>query len=120
PAGPGEPPSLEERCHEVSAGFHATHMPHRGADWGPMLTAAGFAVEGERTLTVSIDGSRDEAIGAYARSGLERLRLSHGEPLARLTNHLPAGLLDLPPDRLAGSGLYGLLREAGITLHSAR
>lgn len=50
---------------------------------------------------------------------LERLRLSHGEPLARLTNHLPAGLLDLAHDRLAGSGLYGLLREAGITLHSA-
>ncbi|MFI9237865.1 GntR family transcriptional regulator [Streptomyces sp. NPDC053079] len=51
---------------------------------------------------------------------VERLRLSHGEPMARLTNHLPAGLLDLEDDTLEGTGLYRLMRLAGITLHSAR
>ncbi|MFF7729450.1 GntR family transcriptional regulator [Streptomyces sp. NPDC008001] len=51
---------------------------------------------------------------------VERLRLAHGEPMAHLCNHLPAGLLDAGPDRLEETGLYRLIRAAGITLHSAR
>ncbi|WP_432093034.1 GntR family transcriptional regulator [Streptomyces sp. bgisy100] len=51
---------------------------------------------------------------------VERLRLAHGEPMAHLRNHLPAGLLDLDTVRLESTGLYRLMREAGITLHSAR
>ncbi|WP_255954089.1 GntR family transcriptional regulator [Streptomyces odontomachi] len=51
---------------------------------------------------------------------VERLRLAHGEPMAYLCNHLPAGLLDLDNDRLEATGLYRLMRAAGITLHSAR
>ncbi|MEV4441982.1 GntR family transcriptional regulator [Streptomyces sp. NPDC049577] len=51
---------------------------------------------------------------------VERLRLAHGEPVARLRNHLPAGLLDLSGDPLAETGLYRLMRMAGLTLHSAR
>ncbi|MEU1312508.1 GntR family transcriptional regulator [Streptomyces cinnamoneus] len=51
---------------------------------------------------------------------VERLRLAHGEPMARLRNHLPAGLLDLDRDTLENTGLYRLMRIAGITLHSAR
>jgi DNA-binding GntR family transcriptional regulator len=51
---------------------------------------------------------------------VERLRLAHGEPMACLANHLPTGLLDLDTDRLETTGLYRLMRGAGITLHSAR
>ncbi|MFC5719213.1 GntR family transcriptional regulator [Streptomyces gamaensis] len=51
---------------------------------------------------------------------IERLRLAHGEPMAHLRNHLPAGLLDLDAAKLAETGLYRLFRAAGITLHSAR
>ncbi|MFI8519586.1 GntR family transcriptional regulator [Streptomyces sp. NPDC085481] len=53
---------------------------------------------------------------------LERLRSAHGEPMAYLRNHLPARLLDPAPDpvRLEATGLYRLLRAAGLTLHSAR
>ncbi|KNB53444.1 GntR family transcriptional regulator [Streptomyces caatingaensis] len=51
---------------------------------------------------------------------IERLRLAHGEPVAHLRNHLPSGLLDLDGDVLAETGLYRLMRTAGITLHSAR
>lgn len=51
---------------------------------------------------------------------LERLRLAHGEPMAYLRNHLPVGLLALEEDRLEATGLYRLMRAAGITLHSAR
>lgn len=49
-----------------------------------------------------------------------RLRSAHAEPIARMVNHLPVGLVDLPADALEATGLYRLMRAAGITLHSAR
>ncbi|MFE7773324.1 GntR family transcriptional regulator [Streptomyces sp. NPDC057445] len=51
---------------------------------------------------------------------VERLRYAHGEPMAHLRNHLPAGLLPLDNERLESTGLYRMMRNAGITLHSAR
>jgi len=51
---------------------------------------------------------------------LERLRFTHGQPVALLCNHLPATLLELDSDRLESTGLYRMVRTAGITLHSAR
>ncbi|MCD9877849.1 GntR family transcriptional regulator [Streptomyces guryensis] len=51
---------------------------------------------------------------------LERLRLTHGQPVALLCNFLPATLLDLDTARLEATGLYRMMRTAGITLHSAR
>ncbi|MEV6421155.1 class I SAM-dependent methyltransferase [Streptomyces sp. NPDC051662] len=71
---PEDRPGLEERAHAATDSFHAEHVPHRGADWGPMLTAAGFTVEAERTITVNIEGERGEAIGRYAYSSLQRIR----------------------------------------------
>ncbi|MEU8278975.1 class I SAM-dependent methyltransferase [Microbispora bryophytorum] len=71
---PESRPGLEERAHAATDGFHAEHVPHRGADWGPMLTAAGFTVEDERTIIVNIEGGRSEAIGRYAVGGLRRIR----------------------------------------------
>ncbi|MEU3510442.1 class I SAM-dependent methyltransferase [Streptomyces longwoodensis] len=77
---PESRPGLEERCHAVVERLQAEHMPHRGADWEPMLTAAGFTVEGRRTVAVNIDshstgtGTGTEAIGSYALAGLRRIR----------------------------------------------
>ena len=71
---PEDRPGLEERVHAVTDRLQAEHMPHRGADWGPMLTAAGFTVEGHRTIPVRVEGSASEAIGRYALGGLRRLR----------------------------------------------
>ncbi|MFF4799241.1 GntR family transcriptional regulator [Streptomyces sp. NPDC001351] len=51
---------------------------------------------------------------------LERLRLTHGQPVALLCNYLPATLLELDSARLESTGLYRMMRTAGITLHSAR
>ncbi len=73
-SAPEERPGLEERCHAALAHHHAEHVPHRGADWGPKLAAAGFTVEGERTITVNVDASRSKAVGHYALSSLKRLR----------------------------------------------
>ncbi|MFE3138475.1 class I SAM-dependent methyltransferase [Streptomyces scopuliridis] len=71
---PEDRPGLEDRCQAATDRFHAEHVPHRGADWGPMLTAAGFTIEGERTIAVNIDGSHSEAIGRYALGSLRRVR----------------------------------------------
>ncbi|MFF4486182.1 GntR family transcriptional regulator [Streptomyces sp. NPDC001544] len=51
---------------------------------------------------------------------LERLRCTHGRPVALLCNYLPAALFELDDSRLESSGLYRMMRSAGITLHSAR
>lgn len=45
-------------------------LPHRGADWGPKLTEAGFTLEGERTVTVHLE--RSAAVERYARIVLRR------------------------------------------------
>lgn len=75
PAGaPENRPGLEERAHAATDSFHAEHVPHRGADWGPMLAAAGFTVVDERTITVDTEGERSEAIGRYAYASLQRIR----------------------------------------------
>ncbi|MEU4348227.1 GntR family transcriptional regulator [Streptomyces sp. NPDC023838] len=51
---------------------------------------------------------------------VERLRYAHEEPMAQLRNYLPGGLLALDTVQLEATGLYRLMRGAGITLHSAR
>ncbi|GAA2069640.1 hypothetical protein GCM10009801_19620 [Streptomyces albiaxialis] len=73
---PEDRPGLEERCHAAADGFHTEHVPHRGADWGPMLTAAGFTVVGERTLAVHVGAGAapGDALGRYALGSLRRLR----------------------------------------------
>jgi GntR family transcriptional regulator len=50
---------------------------------------------------------------------LERLRYADGQPLAVMRNWLPLGLVELDAERLERTGLYQLMRAAGITLHLA-
>lgn len=88
-------------------------MPHRGADWGPKLTAAGFTVEDERVITVDIDGSHSEAVGAYALGSLQRLRHSVAEALT------PEDLAAL--DRLLDTeGPGSLLRRDDLAVRTER
>ncbi|MET9503925.1 methyltransferase [Streptomyces sp. NPDC006622] len=67
-------PGLEERCHAALDRRHADHVSHRGADWGPKLTDAGFTVVGERTITLDTGTLRSDVAGRYALSGLRRMR----------------------------------------------
>jgi GntR family transcriptional regulator len=50
---------------------------------------------------------------------IERLRYADGQPLAIMRNWLPLGLVELDAGRLEGTGLYQLMRAAGISLHLA-
>lgn len=110
---PGDRPGLEERVHAATDGFHAEHVPHRGADWGPMLTAAGFAVEGERTITVDIEGTRSAAIGRYALLSLRRLRGAAAPALGREDLTALDGLLD-------ADGPDSILRRPDLAVRTER
>jgi SAM-dependent methyltransferase len=110
---PEDRPGLEERVHAAADRRQAEHLPHRGADWGPMLTAAGFAVEGERTIAVNLEGSRSEAIGRYATGILQRIR---GVIAYRLS---PEDLTALD-QLLDTSGPHSILRRDDLTLRTER
>ncbi|MBF6340838.1 class I SAM-dependent methyltransferase [Nocardia abscessus] len=110
---PADRPGLEERCHAATAHFRAEHVSHRGADWGPMLTSAGFTVEGVRTFTANIEGSRTPAVGRYALAVLQRLR--HGGAGTISTEDLTA------LDRLLDTGSpHCILRHDDLALRTER
>ncbi|NUV99918.1 trans-aconitate 2-methyltransferase [Streptomyces sp. CAI 127] len=69
--GPGE---LEARCRGALDGLHAERLPHRGADWGSLLTAAGFSVEQERAEPWELRAPLPEGAGRYAFLVFERIR----------------------------------------------
>jgi GntR family transcriptional regulator len=48
-----------------------------------------------------------------------RLRSALDQPIARMTNYLPAERLSITTESLEKQGLYQLLRRAGVQLHSA-
>ncbi len=50
---------------------------------------------------------------------LRRLRLTDSEPLALMTNHLPADIVELTAEGLEQRGLYETLRAAGVNLRIA-
>ncbi|MGW0904166.1 class I SAM-dependent methyltransferase [Streptomyces sp. NPDC002853] len=109
---PADRPGLEERCHAALDHHEAEHMPHRGADWGPKLAAAGFTVEGERTISVHVDGSRSAAVGRYALSSLKRLRAG-----ARALAAEDVAALD---QLLDTDGPLGVLRRGDLALRTER
>jgi DNA-binding GntR family transcriptional regulator len=88
-----------------------------------------LADSGRRPTTEVLANRVEQASGAVATAlglaegadvvVLERLRRAHDEPIARMTNYLPAGLVELSTDDLARQGLYQLLRAAGIRPHAA-
>ncbi|WP_328887853.1 class I SAM-dependent methyltransferase [Streptomyces sp. NBC_00316] len=110
---PANRPGLEERCHAALDRHHAEHMPHRGADWGPKLTAAGFTVEGERLITVNLGPPHTEAVGRYALSSLTRVR--GGVAQALTTEDLTA--LD---QLLDTDSPHSILRRDDLTVRTER
>ncbi|MFB6981253.1 class I SAM-dependent methyltransferase [Streptomyces scopuliridis] len=112
-SAPENRPGLEERCHAATDRFHAEHVPHRGADWGPMLTTAGFTIEGERTIAVNIEGSRSEAIGRYALGSMQRIRGAAAEVLSAEDLAALDQLLDTDSP-------HSILRREDLTVRTER
>lgn len=110
---PESRPGLEERCHQAGEHQHSGHLTHRGADWGPMLTSAGFTIEGDRTITVNVEGARSEAVGRYALNSLQRMRSTVAE-------HLPAEDLAALDELLDTEGPGSLLRRPDLGVRTER
>ncbi|MEV4225298.1 class I SAM-dependent methyltransferase [Nonomuraea sp. NPDC049725] len=110
---PEDRPGLEERVHAAADRRQAEHLPHRGADWGPMLTAAGFTVEGERIIAVNLEGSHSEAIGRYATGVLQRIRSVTADKLS------PEDLTALD-QLLDTSSSHSILRRDDLTVRTER
>ncbi|MCX5008182.1 class I SAM-dependent methyltransferase [Streptomyces sp. NBC_00638] len=110
---PEERPGLEERCHAALDGHHAERMPHRGADWGSELTAAGFTVEADRTVTVNMGPPHTDAVGRYALNSLRRLRGGVAQALAAEDLTALDGLLD-------NDSPHGILRRDDLTVRTER
>ncbi len=110
---PQDRPGLEERLHAASDRHHAEHLPHRGADWGPKLAAAGFTLHDERTITVHIEQSRSDAVGRYALSGLQRMRDA-------VADALPAEDLTSLDRLLDTDGPHSILRRDDLAVRTER
>jgi SAM-dependent methyltransferase len=99
---------LEERCHALLAESRAEELPHFGADWGPRLRAAGFAIEAERTFAVHLTPPLPEATGRYAQTSLQRLRSGLDDKLSADEQTALDTLIESVPTR------------ADLTVHAAR
>lgn len=110
---PEDRPGVEERCHAVLDRRHAGQVPHRGADWRPRLTAAGFTVEGERPITVHIEHSRADAVGRYALTSLRRIR-------GAVDGALPADDLAALDRLLDTGGAHSILRRDDLAVRTER
>jgi SAM-dependent methyltransferase len=113
PDAPEERPGLEERCHAAIDRSGVEHVPHPGTEWGTKLISAGFSVEGERRLSVKLDGSHDEAVGAYALATLRRLRTS-------VADALPAEDLAALDRLLDTDGPHNVLRRDDLAVRTER
>ncbi|MBN6038365.1 trans-aconitate 2-methyltransferase [Amycolatopsis sp. 195334CR] len=110
---PEERPGLEKRVHAASERRHAEHLPHRGADWGVKLTAAGFTVKGERTIAVEVGRSHSEAVGRYALGGLRRMRQA-------VANVLSADDLTALDQLLDPGSPHSILRRDDLAVRTER
>lgn len=107
--GAGE---LEARCRKVLDGLHAERLPHRGADWGSLLTAAGLPVEQERAERWELRAPLPEGAGRYAYLVFERIR---GTLEGRVA---PEDLAAL--DRLIGGGPEDVRHRDDLVVRSTR
>ncbi|MFD7921507.1 class I SAM-dependent methyltransferase [Streptomyces sp. NPDC059740] len=105
-------PGLEIRCRAALTALLAEQLPHLGADWGALLTAAGFDVEREHTDELELRAPLPAGTGRYAHLVLSRLRDALDGRVA------PADLSAL--DTLLGGGLQDVRQREDLVVRSTR
>ncbi|WP_228994918.1 trans-aconitate 2-methyltransferase [Streptomyces sp. DH8] len=104
--------ALETRCRTALDGLHAERLPHRGADWGALLTAAGLSVEQERAERWELRAPLPEGADRYAFLVFERIR---GALEGRVGAEDLAAL-----DRLVGGGPEDVRHRDDLVVRSTR
>lgn len=106
-------PGLEERCHAVLSEATAGELPHLGADWGALLTGAGFTIEAKRIVTIDLAPPLPAAVGRYAQASLRRAR-------SRLDGRIAAEDLAALDRIVDGEGPDSVLRRTDLTVRATR
>ncbi len=106
-------PGLEARCHAALAQRRAAELPYLGADWGELMTGAGFTVIAQRTFAIELHSPLPESAGRYAQGFLRRLR---GE----LNDTLAADDLAAFDVILADEGPASILRRQDLAIKGER
>lgn len=104
-------PDLEARCRAALTALHDHQLPHLGADWGALLTAAGFAVADERSERLELSALPATA-GRYAHLVLGRIRVTLDDRLD------PADLAAL--DSLLDGGPHDVRHRTDLVVRSLR
>ena len=74
PGPPDGPGGMETRVRAALAPEMTAVMPYLGADWGALLTAAGFTVAVDRVFDLALQPPLPAETGRYALVNLRRLR----------------------------------------------
>jgi SAM-dependent methyltransferase len=106
-------PGLEARGRAALAEERAEELPHLGADWGPRLRQAGFAIVGERHFGIDLKPPLPAAAGRYAQACLRRLR-------SRLDGRLDADDLAALDTLIDSDGPDGVLQRGDLTVRAER
>ncbi len=67
-------PGLEARAQAAVAEHHSGTMPYLGANWGPLVTRAGFTGVAERAFGIELGAPLPGSAGRYAQAYLRRAR----------------------------------------------
>ncbi len=65
-------PGLEARVQAAVAEHHSGTMPYLGADWGPLVTRAGWTGVAERAFGIEVGAPLPVSAGRYAQAYLRR------------------------------------------------
>jgi SAM-dependent methyltransferase len=106
-------PGLEARCHAVLAEGHAAELPHLGADWGPLLSRAGFVIEAQRPFAIDLTPPLPASTGRYAQATLRRMRSS-------LDGRMSADDLATLDTLIDSNGPEGIRQRDDLTVRAAR
>jgi SAM-dependent methyltransferase len=75
-------PGLEERLDAIFDDLHHAALPHLGADWGLLMSQAGFSVEAERRFDIDLTPPLPAAAGRYIQGTLRRGRVQLEENIS--------------------------------------
>jgi SAM-dependent methyltransferase len=110
---PDDLSELEARCFAAQAEVAAAEMPYLGADWGPLLTGAGFAIITQQTFDLEVRPPLAPSVARYALGYLRRSRSAVETVLS------PDDLATL--DALTSEeGPHSLLRRSDLHLRGTR
>jgi SAM-dependent methyltransferase len=117
PGPPQDQGGLESRARAALVPDMTAAMPYLGADWGALLTGAGFTVVAERAFDLALMPPLPAATGRYALVNLRRLR----DQLQRYGREAQITAEDLAAlDELVGEGPGSVLSRDDLSPRARR